>query len=102
MNTGLLSNPFRIKWISKSDLPFTKTGHLLNAWNEDKPVKIGRDGQEIEPTCGEALCRLFNKDELGEEQKQLNIVQAIGERISRRNAFERLGKNCWSPWSNES
>jgi hypothetical protein len=55
---------------------------LFNSWNENKPVKIGRDGQvvkfhiyiilflillylylkEIEPRCAEALCRLFPSD----------------------------------------
>lgn len=29
----------------RRDLPFTKTAHLSNPWNEHKPVKIGRDGQ---------------------------------------------------------
>ncbi|CAF4257073.1 unnamed protein product, partial [Rotaria magnacalcarata] len=43
-------------------LPFNQTLHLFNPWNENKPVKIGRDGQEIEPRCGEALCRLFPPD----------------------------------------
>lgn len=28
-------------------LPFAKTSHLFNSWNENKPVKIGRDGQVI-------------------------------------------------------
>ena len=32
------------------DLVFQKVGHLYNPWNENKPVKIGRDGQEIEPS----------------------------------------------------
>jgi hypothetical protein len=29
-------------------LPFSKTSHLFNSWNENKPVKIGRDGQVVE------------------------------------------------------
>lgn len=29
----------------RRELPFTKTAHLSNPWNEHKPVKIGRDGQ---------------------------------------------------------
>ena len=32
------------------DLSFQKVGHLHNPWNDNKPVKIGRDGQEIEPS----------------------------------------------------
>lgn len=31
--------------ICRRELPFTKTAHLSNPWNEHKPVKIGRDGQ---------------------------------------------------------
>lgn len=30
---------------SRRELPFIKTAHLSNPWNEHKPVKIGRDGQ---------------------------------------------------------
>lgn len=35
---------------------------MFNSWNENKPVKIGRDGQDIEPRCAEGLCRLFPPD----------------------------------------
>ena len=35
---------------------------MYNPWNEGKPVKIGRDGQEIQPRVGEELCRLFAED----------------------------------------
>ncbi|XP_010768520.1 YTH domain-containing protein 1-like [Notothenia coriiceps] len=45
------------------ELPFTKTAHLSNPWNEQKPVKIGRDGQEIQPEVGAQLCALFPLDE---------------------------------------
>ena len=36
--------------------------HLYNPWNEGKPVKIGRDGQEIMPRVGEEVARLFAED----------------------------------------
>lgn len=32
-------------FFSRRELPFIKTAHLSNPWNEHKPVKIGRDGQ---------------------------------------------------------
>ena len=35
---------------------------MYNPWNEGKPVKIGRDGQEIQPRVGEELGRLFSED----------------------------------------
>ncbi|XP_010885905.1 YTH domain-containing protein 1 isoform X2 [Esox lucius] len=63
MNAKMLGGVFKIDWICRRELPFTKTAHLSNPWNENKPVKIGRDGQEIEPECGMQLCLLFPQDE---------------------------------------
>uniref|UniRef100_A0A671R0S7 YTH domain-containing family protein n=1 Tax=Sinocyclocheilus anshuiensis TaxID=1608454 RepID=A0A671R0S7_9TELE len=63
MNAKMLGGVFKIDWICRQELPFTKTAHLSNSWNEHKPVKIGRDGQEIEPDCGTQLCMLFPPDE---------------------------------------
>ncbi|XP_076139847.1 YTH domain-containing protein 1 isoform X2 [Alosa pseudoharengus] len=63
MNAKMLGGVFKIDWICRRELPFTKTAHLSNPWNEHKPVKIGRDGQEIEPDCGTQLCMLFPPDE---------------------------------------
>ena len=31
--------------IFRQDLAFTKASHLRNPWNENKAVKVGRDGQ---------------------------------------------------------
>ncbi|ODM92557.1 YTH domain-containing protein 1 [Orchesella cincta] len=57
-----LGGLFHLDWISKSELSFGFTHHLYNPWNEGKPVKIGRDGQEIHPDTGAELCRLFPFD----------------------------------------
>ncbi|CAF5142214.1 unnamed protein product, partial [Rotaria sp. Silwood1] len=56
------SDDIYIRWETCQSLPFCKTLHLLNSWNENKPISIRRDGQEIEPRCAEALCRLFPSD----------------------------------------
>lgn len=58
-----LGGVIEVDWVCKKELSFTCTGHLFNPWNEGKPVKIGRDGQEIEPKVGADLCRLFPEDE---------------------------------------
>ncbi|XP_069092035.1 YTH domain-containing protein 1 isoform X4 [Pleurodeles waltl] len=63
MNAKMLGGVFKIDWICRRELPFTKSSHLSNPWNENKPVKIGRDGQEIENVCGTQLCLLFPPDE---------------------------------------
>ena len=46
-------------FLVRGELAFTHTMHLKNPWNEGKPVKISRDGQEVEPSVGEQLCRLW-------------------------------------------
>lgn len=58
-----LGGVIEVDWVCKKELSFTATGHLFNPWNEGKPVKIGRDGQEIEPKVGAELCRLFEEDD---------------------------------------
>lgn len=58
-----LGGVFEIDWICKKELSFNCTTNLFNPWNDGKPVKIGRDGQEIEPKVAEELCRLFPEDE---------------------------------------
>ncbi|XP_014289436.1 YTH domain-containing protein 1 [Halyomorpha halys] len=63
LSAKALEDVFKIEWICKKELPFSATMHLYNPWNEGKPVKIGRDGQEIEPRVGAELCRLFPEDE---------------------------------------
>ncbi|XP_055707753.1 YTH domain-containing protein 1 [Phlebotomus papatasi] len=63
LSAKALGGVFKIDWICRKELSFTCTGHLFNPWNEGKPVKIGRDGQEIEPKVGAELCRLFPEDD---------------------------------------
>lgn len=58
-----LGGVFKVDWVCRKELPFTSTAHLYNPWNDGRLVKIGRDGQEIEPRVGAELCRLFPEDE---------------------------------------
>ncbi|RXG70737.1 YTH domain-containing protein 1 [Armadillidium vulgare] len=79
-----LGGIFEVDWISRKELSFTKTQHLYNPWNEGKPVKIGRDGQEIEPKVAEELCRLFPKDE------SVNLTPILHK--SKKSARERRAR----------
>ncbi|XP_015920497.1 YTH domain-containing protein 1 isoform X2 [Parasteatoda tepidariorum] len=63
LSARALGGVFHLDYICRRELSFTKTQHLYNPWNEGKQVKIGRDGQEIEPKVAEELCRLFPVDE---------------------------------------
>ncbi|KAF2401040.1 YTH-domain-containing protein [Trichodelitschia bisporula] len=56
------SAPFKVHWIRKRDTHFSKVGHLKNAFNDDQPVLVGRDGQEVEESCGRALCEIIDEE----------------------------------------
>lgn len=51
---------FKVKWECIKDLPFNVTLHIRNPLNENKPVKISRDGQELPADVGRALKELFD------------------------------------------
>jgi len=51
----------RIEWIKRANLPFQRCHHLYNPWNENRKVQIARDGQELEPSIGEGLVRLWDE-----------------------------------------
>ena len=52
---------FKVKWQTIYDLPFGDVMHLKNPYNENKPIKISRDGQEVEPSVGHALCSTIDE-----------------------------------------
>ncbi|KAH9288169.1 hypothetical protein KI387_032286 [Taxus chinensis] len=50
---------FSLKWLKLCELSFHKTRHLRNPYNENLPVKISRDCQELEASIGEQLASLL-------------------------------------------
>jgi hypothetical protein len=60
-NTMGWASSFQVEWIAIHELPFSETLHLHNSWNDNKPVKISRDGQELPPEIGQALCDLISR-----------------------------------------
>ncbi|GAB6019416.1 3'-5' RNA helicase ythdc2 [Chamberlinius hualienensis] len=52
---------YKLEWIKRGNIPFQSTRHLQNPWNENRKVHISRDGQELEPSVGANLCRLWSK-----------------------------------------
>lgn len=53
--------PFQIEWLSTpgKTVPFYMVKHLKNSYNDNQPVKIARDGTEIEPEVGRQIIQLF-------------------------------------------
>ena len=60
-DSAAVGGTFRVDWKRRFDLPFSATNHLYNPMNEGKPVRIGRDGQEVPADVGRALCQLFDE-----------------------------------------
>lgn len=56
-----LGGTFPVQWIRRTNISFQQCQHLVNSWNENKKVIASRDGQEIEPSVGEQLLRLWDK-----------------------------------------
>ncbi|KAM0907962.1 hypothetical protein ACQ4PT_015769 [Festuca glaucescens] len=50
---------FSLQWLKLCELSFQKTHHLRNPYNDNLPVKISRDCQELEPFIGEQLASLL-------------------------------------------
>lgn len=51
------SNPFRVRWLCKTEIEFYRIGHLKNRLNENRAVLVGKDGQEIDEGCGAELLK---------------------------------------------
>ena len=49
------TDPFRVEWLSTTEVEFYWIGHLNNSLNENRAVLVGKDGQEIEDQCGRSL-----------------------------------------------
>ncbi len=56
-----MGGTFDIEWIRRYDLPFQETEGLYNPLNENKPIKISRDGQELPLALGLKLTRMFDE-----------------------------------------
>lgn len=52
---------FKVEWLRVGELPFSSIKHLRNPWNQDKEVKVSRDGTELEP------CELMQLSSCGSE-----------------------------------
>ncbi|KAK9866355.1 hypothetical protein WJX84_005495 [Apatococcus fuscideae] len=52
---SLVGHTFKVEWQRRFDLVMRSCDHLTNPWNEDRPVRIGRDGQEMPSSVGRQL-----------------------------------------------
>ena len=47
---------FEVRWLRLDDLDFEQVSNIRNPWNENKSVKVSRDGQELPNDVGRQLC----------------------------------------------
>ncbi|GAV74879.1 YTH domain-containing protein [Cephalotus follicularis] len=78
---------FPVKWLKLCELSFHKTRHLRNPYNENLPVKISRDCQELEASIGEQLASLLYL----EPDSELMAVSVAAE--SKREEEKAKGVN---------
>jgi hypothetical protein len=57
----LSPHQFRVSWLSTKPLPFYRIKRLLNPWNNNRSIKISRDGTELETSVGERLLREWKR-----------------------------------------
>lgn len=77
-NVEILGGLFHLEWLCNREVTFRSTDKLCNPLNENKPVKISRDGQEIHPDVGYQLCKVIDAGEVYDSEKALQrmLVQA--------------------------
>lgn len=56
------TEPFRIRWIVKEETSYRAVGNLKNPLNENLPIFVGRDGQEIPEKLGLQVCDIIDED----------------------------------------
>ena len=80
---------FKVKWQTIFDLPFGSTMHLRNPLNENKPIKIRRDGQEVDPAVGYDLACMFDEGYASNPEQSLKRRKNVEEQSPKRMRGER-------------
>ncbi|XP_067934635.1 3'-5' RNA helicase YTHDC2-like isoform X1 [Watersipora subatra] len=73
-----LSTAYFVNWVRRANIPFTQTQSLNNRWaSGHQMVSQSPDGQELEPTVGEMLVRLWDSSTISPNSdcSQVTILQ---------------------------
>lgn len=79
-----LGGVFRVEWLCTKEIPFHETQDLYNPFNDNKPIKIARDGQQVEAKVGKKLCKLFPQDS---RSRLLDAVSTLKRQLNHRKKF---------------
>lgn len=93
-----LGHPFEIEWLSTVKLPFHRARGLRNLWNQNREVKIARDGTEIEPSVGRKLINLFHSTQAATQlHGERQLLFPAGSQSMSPHAYPldpRFGRPC--------
>lgn len=67
---------FGVYWVTTTELFFRDCEHLHNSFNEGKPIKVGRDGQEIDPESGRELASLLDRKQKATRPRPLLLLKS--------------------------
>lgn len=97
------SPPFRLKWVTKVPVPFSRIGYLKNPLNENLSVLIAKDGQEVEEECGRLLLREMESYAMFGSNKTTfpSGGRHHNEQHGRRESESGSGFNPASWWNNK-
>lgn len=83
MEQNFLGPCFKVQWVSKKVVPFERVGDITNSLNENLPVKIARDGQELDSKAGIDLCKEIDGNvSRSEKRKRVTAFEDSAESLS--------------------
>lgn len=62
MEQRFLSPCFKVYWLNKQVVSFEKFDDITNELNDNLPVKISRDGQELSTEAGTKICQVLDEE----------------------------------------
>ncbi|CAG8720479.1 27646_t:CDS:10 [Gigaspora margarita] len=85
-----LGGNFSVRWLKIGNLSFERTHNIRNPWNDNKPVKISRDGQELPENIGDELCSLFDCTSSKETSiSDVNVDKNRSHKVFTRGVIDR-------------
>lgn len=93
MSNKSLGGVFKVEWLCTKELPFHDTNELTNPFNGNKPVKVARDGQQVEQKVGKKLCRLFPHDS---KERLLSGIATLKRQTSSRKKSPQRYDNLYT------
>lgn len=80
MEQRFLGPCFKVRWLNTQVVSFEKLEDITNELNENLPVKISRDGQELSAQAGAKMCHVF--DQASDESPVTEEKELSGETVS--------------------